>query len=130
MGGDAAFSNGEIFLTPVPALTGVDLDFLFSEDAVPVAEGQNVFQLVSETRQFSGHFGPPFLHVGPEPDIVGSGRGWTSASDEIIVYVTRTGEKYHRESCSYLRQSKIETTLSEAIEDGYTPCSRCHPPTE
>lgn len=54
----------------------------------------------------------------------------SSASDEIIVYVTRTGEKYHRESCSYLRQSKIETTLSEAIEDGYTPCSRCHPPTE
>lgn len=54
----------------------------------------------------------------------------SSASDEIIVYVTRTGEKYHRESCSYLRQSKIETTLSEAVEDGYTPCSRCHPPTE
>lgn len=54
----------------------------------------------------------------------------SSASDEFIVYVTRTGEKYHRESCSYLRQSKIETTLSEAVEDGYTPCSRCHPPTE
>ena len=54
----------------------------------------------------------------------------SSASDEIIVYVTRTGERYHRESCSYLRQSKIETTLSEAVEDGYTPCSRCHPPTE
>ena len=30
------------------------------------------------------------------------------------VYVTRTGAKYHRESCSSLRSSKIEMTLAEA----------------
>lgn len=45
-----------------------------------------------------------------------------------VVYVTRTGYAYHKSGCSYLR-SKIELTLREAVESGYSPCSRCHPPT-
>ncbi len=28
------------------------------------------------------------------------------------VYITKTGQKYHRSDCSYLRQSKISITLS------------------
>lgn len=44
-----------------------------------------------------------------------------------IVYVTRTGECYHRGSCGYLRRSKIPMKLSEA-QMGYRPCSRCNPP--
>lgn len=47
---------------------------------------------------------------------------------DLTVYVTRTGEKYHKVSCSYLRSSKIEMTLQEAVDKGYTPCSRCAPP--
>ena len=43
------------------------------------------------------------------------------------VYVTRTGKKYHRESCSSLRRSKISISLAEAKER-YGPCSRCNPP--
>ncbi len=42
------------------------------------------------------------------------------------VYVTKTGEKYHASGCSYLSQSKIPMSLSEAKADGYTPCSRCY----
>jgi len=45
-----------------------------------------------------------------------------------IVYVTKTGEKYHTSNCSYLRKSKIEKSLSDAVDEGYEPCSRCHPP--
>lgn len=45
----------------------------------------------------------------------------------IIVYVTKTGTKYHTSSCSYLRQSKIAISLSQA-KLSYTPCSRCNPP--
>jgi competence protein ComEC len=45
-----------------------------------------------------------------------------------VVYITRTGAKYHTGSCSYLRQSKIEITLGDAIQRGYDPCSRCKPP--
>ena len=45
-----------------------------------------------------------------------------------VVYVTKTGEKYHSGNCSYLRKSKIEKSLSDAVNEGYEPCSRCHPP--
>jgi len=44
------------------------------------------------------------------------------------VYITKTGKKYHRDGCSYLRQSKIEVSLKDAKSRGYTPCSRCNPP--
>ena len=47
-------------------------------------------------------------------------------TNSSIVYVTRTGEKYHKSSCSYLRQSKIEINLSDAKRHGYTSCSRCY----
>ena len=45
----------------------------------------------------------------------------------VVVFVTRTGKKYHRGSCSYLRKSKISMSLSEA-RGQYGPCSRCRPP--
>lgn len=45
----------------------------------------------------------------------------------IIVYVTDTGDKYHRSWCSYL-QSSHAISLSNAKSLGYTPCSRCNPP--
>lgn len=44
------------------------------------------------------------------------------------VYVTKTGEKYHRGSCGYLSKSKIAIELTDAKASGYTPCSRCKPP--
>lgn len=45
------------------------------------------------------------------------------------VFITKSGKKYHTENCSSLRSSSIPITLSEAIQKGYTPCSRCNPPT-
>jgi len=44
-----------------------------------------------------------------------------------IVYITRTGAKYHRAGCRYLSQSCIRIERVEAIRRGYTPCSVCHP---
>lgn len=44
------------------------------------------------------------------------------------VYVTKTGEKYHRESCRSLAKSKIEMTLKQAAAR-YGPCKNCQPPT-
>jgi micrococcal nuclease len=43
------------------------------------------------------------------------------------VYITKTGEKYHRSGCSSLRKSKIAIKKSEAIAQGYTACKRCRP---
>ena len=42
------------------------------------------------------------------------------------VYITRTGAKYHRGSCRYLRYSKIPITLENA-KRSYGPCSVCRP---
>lgn len=46
-----------------------------------------------------------------------------------VVYVTRTGAKYHRGDCRYLHSSKIETKLADA-KANYTACCVCKPPTE
>lgn len=48
--------------------------------------------------------------------------------DEITVYITKTGSKYHRAGCQYLRQSCIPITLAQAKARGYTPCKVCKPP--
>lgn len=44
------------------------------------------------------------------------------------VYITKTGAKYHSDGCRYLSRSKIAITLKQAVSQGYTPCSVCHPP--
>ncbi len=48
-----------------------------------------------------------------------------TATKDVTVYVTRTGEKYHADGCQYLRRSKIALSKSEAVNSGYTACSRC-----
>lgn len=50
------------------------------------------------------------------------------ASGDTIVYVTKTGTKYHAGHCGYLKKSKYQITLKEAKASGYTPCSKCSPP--
>lgn len=50
------------------------------------------------------------------------------APASVTVHVTRTGAKYHRAGCRYLK-SDIPMELKEAIKRGYTPCSVCCPPT-
>jgi len=42
-----------------------------------------------------------------------------------IVYVTKTGKKYHLANCRYLKKSKIPIHLSEALARDYTACSMC-----
>lgn len=50
------------------------------------------------------------------------------SDNDPTVYITKTGKKYHTATCSYLGESKTGIKLSEAVERGYTPCSRCNPP--
>ncbi len=44
-----------------------------------------------------------------------------------VVYVTKTGSKYHAAGCRYLSKSMIPMKLSEA-KQRYGPCSVCNPP--
>lgn len=47
----------------------------------------------------------------------------------VTVYITKTGEKYHRSGCRYLSRSKIAISLTDARSQGYAPCAVCNPPT-
>lgn len=49
----------------------------------------------------------------------------SALSPDDTVYITKTGKKYHSESCTMLKSTKIKTTLGEAINKGLSPCSRC-----
>ncbi len=48
---------------------------------------------------------------------------------ETIVYITKSGSKYHVDGCRHLSKSKIPISLKEAKAQGYEPCSVCNPPT-
>lgn len=45
----------------------------------------------------------------------------------VMVYVTRTGEKYHRAGCRCLARSQIPMALADAVKR-YGSCSVCRPP--
>ena len=44
---------------------------------------------------------------------------------EGIVYITKTGKRYHSAGCRYLSKSKISIDIKEAISREYTACSIC-----
>lgn len=46
---------------------------------------------------------------------------------QVTVYITWTGERYHRGDCQHLRSSKIPVSLRDAKRQGYTPCKVCRP---
>ena len=56
-----------------------------------------------------------------------SGSGNATAGGGTIVFVTETGECYHRGTCQYLSQSKIKISLKNARAQNYRPCSVCDP---
>jgi hypothetical protein len=47
---------------------------------------------------------------------------------EVIVFITKSGEKYHQAGCQYLRSSSIPISLESAQARGFGPCSVCKPP--
>ena len=51
-----------------------------------------------------------------------------AADGDTPVFATSTGSRYHRETCSTLRSSRIPITLAEAVRRGLQPCNICHPP--
>jgi micrococcal nuclease len=53
--------------------------------------------------------------------------GADGANPEQVVYVTRTGTKYHSDGCRFLARSKIPIALKDV--GNHEPCSVCKPPT-
>ena len=52
-----------------------------------------------------------------------------AAGRDAVVYVTKTGDKYHSEGCASVSKSKIAISLGDVVKKGYRPCQRCKPPT-
>ena len=46
----------------------------------------------------------------------------------VFVYVTKSGNKYHRKNCTVLTGGERRLDVSVAKGLGYTPCSKCNPP--
>jgi len=52
----------------------------------------------------------------------------SAGAQDVTVYITKTGTKYHLEGCASLSRSAIPISLENAIARQYTPCSICRPP--
>lgn len=50
----------------------------------------------------------------------------TETENDITVYITKSGAKYHKSTCNYLKGGGIPKKLSE-VKGTHTPCSVCKP---
>ena len=49
------------------------------------------------------------------------------AKKEEVVYVTRRGKKYHKETCPFIKnRDTVSMSVKEAEAKGLKPCGRCH----
>ncbi|MXV14288.1 hypothetical protein [Hufsiella ginkgonis] len=66
--------------------------------------------------------------AAPAPAAAGETPAATGTPEplETTVYVTRTGKRFHRGNCGYLK-SKISLSRANALLNGYTPCKICNP---
>ena len=51
----------------------------------------------------------------------------TEPEQTETVYITRYGERYHKQNCSKIKNSlAFPVSLAEALAEGYTPCKTCY----
>ena len=53
--------------------------------------------------------------------------GQPADNGDTLVYITKTGKKYHADGCRSLSKSRIPIKLRDAVARGYTACSLCEP---
>jgi hypothetical protein len=63
----------------------------------------------------------------PAAGSISENRASLPYSADNMVYVTRTGRKFHRKSCRYLTGDARPLSREEALKSGYAPCSLCKP---
>lgn len=61
-------------------------------------------------------------------DVQGRAAAYTLAEQkDATVYITKSGEKYHKAGYRYPSKSQINTTKKEAVKNGYGVCKVCKP---
>jgi competence protein ComEC len=63
-----------------------------------------------------------------KPTVYSTKTNTATSNASKVVYITKTGKRYHLAGCSSLSRSKIKTTVREAKAKGLTPCNNCNPP--
>lgn len=84
----------------------------------------------TEEQSVSAVVTPPIVVKTAEQPTVEQPVTEQPTAEDIIVYVTNSGTKYHRSGCRHLNDSKYETTLTKALSQGYTACGTCNPPSQ
>ena len=113
-----------------------DNTFYHTPDCSILRDGGNFNVLISKTCSEYGLKPCPLCHDDKDLQAIEaliasadtpSVTEYTNKSEEEseTVYITDTGEKYHRWGCQYLRQSCYSISLQNALSQGYTACSRC-----
>jgi endonuclease YncB( thermonuclease family) len=77
----------------------------------------------SGSRGATGGEEPPRTGAKPDPK---SGKPIDAAVE--MVYVTKSGKKYHRQDCQFISHGSTAISLADAAKRGLEPCSRCKPP--
>ena len=71
---------------------------------------------------------PPRQPRAPPSRAANDARNSGPSQGDVIVYVTKSGTKYHLGHCQYLRKSRTPTSLDKARPQ-YSQCSVCRPHT-
>lgn len=102
--------------------------------STPVFRQRDVFRAHEQAARKFGrgiHARQPTASVPPaqtsQRDPVAAGGARPAGTAGETVYVTRSGKKYHRQTCQYVKNGGTPMSLAEASKK-YEPCSRCRPP--
>jgi|GEM_PF-7131258 len=101
---------GLYFTLVLTGLFGILFGTQVSIDAEPT-DHPSIMSIPESTVPLTGSFDTP-----------------ASPSDDPIVYITNSSNRYHSYECHHLSGSKIETTLSVAHALRLTTCESCSPP--
>lgn len=53
--------------------------------------------------------------------------GSKQSTNVQTVFITKSGDKYHRDSCKFVAKTRIPITLEQALGRGYQACKVCKP---
>lgn len=65
-------------------------------------------------------------HIDAEPPQISSEAPAEQQQQEVLVWVPRTGKKYHRNPACSNMKNPSQIPLSEAQARGFTPCKNCY----
>lgn len=77
---------------------------------------------------FYGKPAAPAVSTAATPQISAPHATQSSQELEAVVYVTPSGDKYHRQTCGHIQgKEAISMTAAKAKAAGYSPCKTCNP---